>query len=165
MLADVTVEARPNQIGAQLAVGGGHRQDLVATGLDGTGLVRGDVAAGRCDHRFVRTQEGSQRDQVGLRAAGEKMHVCVTTKPIADQRGGTFAVQIQAIATIHFSARHGQRLQEARVRAFAVVVAQVDSCRLGDHVHHNPFAASATARNSARPLFIVSSHSFSGSES
>lgn len=31
--------------------------------------------------------------------------------------------------------------------------------------HHNPFAASATARNKALPLFMVSSHSFSGSES
>ena len=30
---------------------------------------------------------------------------------------------------------------------------------------HNPFAACATARNSARPLLIVSSHSVAGSES
>src|SRR5690606_8493352 len=33
------------------------------------------------------------------------------------------------------------------------------------HLHHNPLAACATARNSARPLFMVSSHSFCGSES
>ncbi len=37
-------------------------------------------------------------------------------------------------------------------------------CGLPEH-HHNPLAASATARNNARPLLIVSSHSLAGSES
>jgi len=36
---------------------------------------------------------------------------------------------------------------------------------LKTHPDYRPCAACATARNSARPLFIVSSHSFCGSES
>lgn len=40
-----------------------------------------------------------------------------------------------------------------------------EQCSLVVLLTHNPPAACATARNSARPLFIVSSHSLAGSES
>ena len=40
-----------------------------------------------------------------------------------------------------------------------------EHCSLVVLLTHNPPAACATARNRARPLFIVSSHSLAGSES
>ena len=165
VLAVVAVDARLDQRRTQLAVRRGDRQHLVAAGLDGAGLVRGDMAAGRRDHRFVRTEESRQRDEVGLGAAGQEMDVGVTTQAVADQRGGACAVDIETIASVDLGARDGQRLQQAWMPTLAVVVAQADPGVVCGDLHHRPFAASATARNSARPLFIVSSHSFSGSES
>jgi hypothetical protein len=47
----------------------------------------------------------------------------------------------------------------------ATVRSVLYTSRAGGAAHHRPRAASATARNNARPLFIVSSHSLAGSES
>src|SRR5690606_5322269 len=58
----------------------------------------------------------------------------------------------------HLGAERLQVLHEVPGETVVVVDYQ-------QHARYNPFAAVATARNSARPLFMVSSHSFAGSES
>lgn len=103
---------------------------------------------------------------MALRATDQQMHRRLRLRDrLPHQRNRTFAVAIGAVAGVLLGAGLHQCLQQTRVRAFAVVVAKTDAYGAALPVHHNPLAACATARNSARPLFIVSCHSRSGSES
>ena len=60
---------------SDLAVGGGQGDDLMARGLDGTGLMAVDVTADGGNHALPGPQDGGDDGGVGLGAAHQKMHV------------------------------------------------------------------------------------------
>ena len=64
----------------------------------------------------------------------------------------------------HVSATNDRLASESK-QFTATAILRLTGWTLAAQSLHNPFAACATARNSARPLFIVSSHSVAGSES
>ena len=78
---------------------GGQGQDFVPRGLDGPGLVGGDMPRVRRDHALVMAQYGGDDGGVGLGAAYEKVHVCIRPTTGGPHLGpGTLAVVIQTVA-------------------------------------------------------------------
>ena len=82
----------------QLAVLVRHGQHLMAGGLDGAGLMRVHMAAGRGHNALVRTKHGIDHDHVGLRAAGQEIHLTVRAVrrffDLFRRRSGEFIVAV-----------------------------------------------------------------------
>ena len=61
----------------QLAVLVRNGQHLVSGGLDGAGFMRVHMTAGGRYNALVRTEHGIDHNHVGLRAAGQEIHLTV----------------------------------------------------------------------------------------
>ena len=82
-----------------LAVGGLHVQQFVAGGFDGAGFMGRDVGGRRRDTGFVGSEEGTDGDQVGLRASGKQVHLGFAgPDAIPDEGDGVLGMPVQAIA-------------------------------------------------------------------
>ena len=55
----------------------GQYQHLVPRGLDGAGLVAGDMPGVGAEDSLVGAQNGGDQGQVGLCAAGQKVHLAI----------------------------------------------------------------------------------------
>ena len=85
--------------GGELAIPAGYGQNLVAVGLNGPGLVDGDVAAGSGDDPLVGPQGSSNDRRVGLGAAHQEVDVQAGVfTQIPDVVPGPGAVVILAVA-------------------------------------------------------------------
>ena len=112
-------------LGAQTAAFVRERKHLVAAGLDGAGLMHGDVARVCGDHALPRLERRGKHGEVGLRAAHQKVHMRFRRlAQIADNARSLLAVFVFSIAWGCVEVGLLQAGEYARVRAFAIVAIQ-----------------------------------------
>ena len=123
VLGVVGAEDLLHQGGGQFAVGGGNGADLVAGGLDGSGLVGVDVGGGGGDDRLEGAEGGVDHQQVGLGAAHGKVDVGVGCGAQgADQLRRLLTMAVQAVAAVLLQTGLRQCLQDAGMGGLAVIV-------------------------------------------
>ena len=94
----------------------------MAAGLDGTGLVNGDVARIDGNDRLVAAQHAVDDGGVGLRSANEEEHVGpVTLAGHPDFLLRTFAVDVEAVGECLLTVRFHEVLHHLRMGTVVVV--------------------------------------------
>ena len=114
-------------LGRDLAVSGGQGDDLVAGGLDGTGLVTVDVSADGAQHALPRTQHGGDDGGVGLGAAHQEVDVglrSLTGVLDLDPCGGAVLVLAVAYGLDHVGLV--ELCHEGGVCALQIVTVEID---------------------------------------
>ena len=104
-------------------------QHLVARGLDRACLVGGDVAGLGGEHALPGAQRRGDHNGVRLRPADEEVDVRVRGGNAAgrpDQRPGTLAVRVLAIAGMLLQIGCGKGLQDPRMAALGIVGVKAD---------------------------------------
>ena len=116
---------RFHRLRTQFSVFVGNAQYFMAAGLDGAGFMHGDMAGIRRNHALPGPQRRGKHGQVGLRAAHQEMYVHI--RPLA-QVANDFrrlaAIFVLAVPGRLHKVRLLQALQDARVRAFAIVAVE-----------------------------------------
>ena len=60
-----------------------NRQNLVTGRLDRTGLMAGDMSVIRCNDALIRTQDGRNRNQIGLCSANQKVYIRISSRALS----------------------------------------------------------------------------------
>ena len=139
-------------LGAEAPIRRRQGQDLVAGGLDGAGLMGGDMAHFRRNHSLVGFQNGSDHRGVGLGAPHQKVDLGLGLLA-KGQNGfpGLLAIGIGAIAGGLLQVGFLQGCQDAGMAAFGIIALELD------HGVFPPTQASAMGTNgSTAPCAIVS---------
>ena len=107
--------------GVQLPLMGGQRDHLVARILDRPGLMDVDVPGLGGDDGLVPAQQGGDHHEIGLRAAGEEVHVRFRAAEGADFIGGPAAPEVLAVARLGDEIRFRESLQHLGVAALGII--------------------------------------------
>ena len=103
----------------------GQGDHLVAGEFDGSALVDVDVSGLGGDHRLMPAQQRGDHHAIGLRAAGEKMHIRVRAAELADPVGGAAAPEVPAVARLGDQVALGQRLEDLGMAALRIIAQKV----------------------------------------
>ena len=121
-VAQISVQARLDLRGGDLAVLVRQCQHLVAAKFNGAGLVHGDVSGIRCNDALIALQQRVDHGRVRLRTAHQKEDICVRRAAgCADLRPRGVTVFIQTVARRFKIIRFRQPLKNRRMRALHVI--------------------------------------------
>src|SRR5690554_7687959 len=91
--------------------------------LDCPGFVDSDMCRFGCNDRFIRLQNSTENQQVGLRASGGKMdYGLILSDGFTDQFAGFPAVHVQPIAFLLNRVGAKQSFKDSGMGPFAVVI-------------------------------------------
>ena len=112
-------------LGVHLALVAGDGEHLVATKLDGTSLVAGNVAGLGGNNALVGREQHIDHRRVGLRAAYQEKYVGIgCLAGLADKLLGTLGVCIGTVAGLRLHIGVDERLQYCRMCAVGIVVVE-----------------------------------------
>ena len=127
VIAEEVLQETADLPGVELSGVLGQRQHLVAAGLDGAGLMGGDVARFGGDYTLVGAQDGTDDRFVGLRAADEEFHprAGAGARP-ADEVPGLFTVGILSVAGRLLEIGRDKPGEDGGVRALRIIAGKIE---------------------------------------
>ena len=129
-IVEMAVQCRFDLRCADLSIGTGQGEDLMAAVLDGARLVDIDVSRRRAEYALMRPQEGAEDRGIGLGPADEEMDLRLRrfTRE-TDQLRRPLAMRIGAVAGGLLQVGLLQSLQDGGMTAFEVVAFEMDHGR------------------------------------
>ena len=153
-----------DQLGGELAVVGGHGQQLDAGGLLGrAALVHVDVRGVRADHRAPAGQHGLEPDDVRPGAVEHRPHGGVLAEVLGHDLLEAGRVHVLAVGDLVAPVGLGDRREHLRVDAGVVVRGEAPLLRIVDplHVSYVPFSWSVRTASFSAPASASHSRAYS----